>query len=496
MSDGSGATVRSGRAISWDAAARDSGAAGGTQGEIHLTARLSALAESCQREGKFAEAESLYREVISLKEKAVGPDDPSVLTSLGHLAALHDARGAYEEALPIYERIVASWQKNASAAEQTLLARALGDLAACSAAAGKLDASRESYRRALAILEGMFGPEHPQVVDLLERLAGVAARASANDPAACAALPDPEGSADLLYELAGFYHGRGAYARAASAYRELVGHLAPGSFDPAPPAGDGRAVGSWQEVDSLPVAQMLNSLARVHRLQGRYAQAECLGKRALAVRKRALGDHHPQVAQSLEELGELYVCLGRYQQAQALLRRSIAIRRQVFGEEHPSIAGCLTTLSGICLAEGSYREAERLLLRAAGMLRAGGRLGSSQYAQVLSNLAELACARGSLDHAELLLRQALAIEEGADRQADEPAPEAGKRGGDAAAAQLSDLEGQVLRLMAEGLSGREITDRLCVSGSSVNVCLASMLRKFKTSPAGDLSGYLQRLLAV
>ena len=46
-------------------------------------------------------------------------------------------------------------------------------------------------------------------------------------------------------------------------------------------------------------ATTLNNLASVYEAQGRYAQAEPLYKRALAIREKALGPDHPDVAQSL-----------------------------------------------------------------------------------------------------------------------------------------------------------------------------------------------------
>ncbi len=50
----------------------------------------------------------------------------------------------------------------------------------------------------------------------------------------------------------------------------------------------------------------LNNLADLYQKQGRYADAEPLYKRALAIREKALGPNHPDVASSLNNLAELY----------------------------------------------------------------------------------------------------------------------------------------------------------------------------------------------
>ena len=43
------------------------------------------------------------------------------------------------------------------------------------------------------------------------------------------------------------------------------------------------------------LATTLNNLGEVYRAQGRYAEAEPLYKRALAIREKALGPEHPDV---------------------------------------------------------------------------------------------------------------------------------------------------------------------------------------------------------
>jgi tetratricopeptide (TPR) repeat protein len=53
------------------------------------------------------------------------------------------------------------------------------------------------------------------------------------------------------------------------------------------------------------VANSLNNLADLYGAQGRYARAEPLYQRALAIREKALGPDHPDVATSLSNLAQL-----------------------------------------------------------------------------------------------------------------------------------------------------------------------------------------------
>ena len=58
--------------------------------------------------------------------------------------------------------------------------------------------------------------------------------------------------------------------------------------------------------DHPDVATSLNNLALLYDNQGRYADAEPLYKRSLAISRKALGPDHPDVATSLNNLAELY----------------------------------------------------------------------------------------------------------------------------------------------------------------------------------------------
>ena len=74
------------------------------------------------------------------------------------------------------------------------------------------------------------------------------------------------------------------------------------------------------------MALSLNDLAALYNAQGRYAEAEPLYKRALAIREKALGPAHPDVATSLENMAALYRNTGRENEAKELDKRAAAIR--------------------------------------------------------------------------------------------------------------------------------------------------------------------------
>ncbi len=73
--------------------------------------------------------------------------------------------------------------------------------------------------------------------------------------------------------------------------------------------------------------------------------------------EKALGLDHPEVATCLNNLAALYKTQGRYAEAEPLHRRSLAIDEKVFGPEHPSVATDLNNLAALYDDQSRYSEA-------------------------------------------------------------------------------------------------------------------------------------------
>ena len=92
---------------------------------------------------------------------------------------------------------------------------------------------------------------------------------------------------------------------------------------------------------------MLNNLAALYQRQQRYADAEPLFKRALAVREKSLGRGHPDLGQSLNNLATHYEKLGRHGNSEPLFKRALAIYEKAAGPEHPAVATLLNNLGQV-----------------------------------------------------------------------------------------------------------------------------------------------------
>ena len=76
--------------------------------DVILAATLNNLAERYKEEGRYADAEPLYKRVLAISEKARGPDHLSVALALNDLAELYKEEGRYADAEPLYNRALAS----------------------------------------------------------------------------------------------------------------------------------------------------------------------------------------------------------------------------------------------------------------------------------------------------------------------------------------------------------------------------------------------------
>lgn len=78
--------------------------------------------------------------------------------------------------------------------------------------------------------------------------------------------------------------------------------------------------------------------------------AESLYQRALAIRARAQGEHHPETAETLYDFAAFQEAQGKDEEAISLYQRALAIRETALGAEHPRTAEVRERLSAVLAA--------------------------------------------------------------------------------------------------------------------------------------------------
>jgi eukaryotic-like serine/threonine-protein kinase len=172
-----------------------------------------------------------------------------------------------------------------------------------------------------------------------------------------------------------------------------------------------RAVDRAHELSGQPVieAQMLDLIGRIRTELGDYDAARPLLAEALSIRRRVLGNQHPDVATSLMNTAQL---LGHTDHlgGVAVLREALAIRQRAFGDGDPRTTDALYSLATELHMSGDYRAARPLLDEWTARVSRQPPQYTPERADQLATLSRFLEYGGQLEPAEKLARQALALD--------------------------------------------------------------------------------------
>jgi MinD-like ATPase involved in chromosome partitioning or flagellar assembly/tetratricopeptide (TPR) repeat protein len=196
------------------------------------------------------------------------------------------------------------------------LASFLGRASAILHRLGRFLEAEPLARRALAIDEKCFGPDHPKV-------------------------------ATDLNNLAGLLRATNRLAEAEPMYQRALA-ITEASYGPDHPA----------------VATDLNNLAGLLRATNRLAEAEPMYRRALVIDEGSYGPDHPEVATDLNNLAGLLSATNRLAEAEPMYRRALTIFVRSLGLEHPSTIRAQGNLTDLLVAMGRSETEARTAVEA------------------------------------------------------------------------------------------------------------------------------------
>ncbi|HEY2290645.1 MAG TPA: serine/threonine-protein kinase [Thermoanaerobaculia bacterium] len=228
----------------------------------------------------------------------------------------------------------------------------------------------------------MTGRGEPTVRSLLDAGAVRARKNLANQP---------ELQREMLALLGRIYVRRGAYGQALPLLEQAV------------------ALGRRTLGPSRELAQSLNDLGVAHGERAELDAARAALESALAMRRRLLGEEHPEVAISHSELGRTLFDQGHLVAAEAHFRSALAIRRKVLGPADHETATSLSDLGHLLRRKGDQAGAEAMFRKALEVTRKASGPQHPDVATALGNLAQSIDERGDHQAAEAMLREALAI---------------------------------------------------------------------------------------
>ena len=100
----------------------------------------------------------------------------------------------------------------------------------------------------------------------------------------------------------------------------------------------------------------MSGLARLYREQGNHAEAETLFGKVLEVRRRVLGNDHPDTLTSMNNLAQVYDDEGKFADAGPLFVHVWETRRHVLGNNHPETVSVAASLSKLRLKKRATKQ--------------------------------------------------------------------------------------------------------------------------------------------
>jgi serine/threonine-protein kinase len=357
---------------------------------LALANDLSAWAELRFRNNAFAEAESLYQDALTIRQRLLDPDHPDVALAQQNLATLWSARGDYAAAERLLREVVAKRRRLHPDGRHTDVALALHALAVTLEQEWRLPEAESLYVEEVAIDGALLGPGHQESVAAVNNLGIVRYRmhdlpgAERAMRAAVTGFEAALGTEHLssilaLNNLGAVLSEAGRYPQADSALRLAVV----------------RARRVFGERDATAGVVMRN-IGILQQRRGDLDAAERTLRATLEIYRATMPDSNPRTAEALTALGAVLIRRGRPAAAEPVLREALAIRTAKLGPENVRTAEAQREL-GTCLArQGRYRDAERLL-RASYEVYRGDRYSASEAAETGRRLSTVASLKGEAD---------------------------------------------------------------------------------------------------
>ena len=259
----------------------------GTETQAELLARAGSYFFG---RGAYSRARPLLETALLIREKKLGAEHPSTLSSLNNLGrALHD-QAEFALARPLLERVLALHEK-VHGPEHHETAGALNNLAGLLQAQGDHSRARALSERALTVYEKAVGPEHSDTARSLNNLAL------------------------LLKDEGDLASARPLLERALEIRQKVLG------------------------LEHRDTATSIGNLAHLLLAEGDLAGARPLFERALVIHESALGPEHLSTAGLLHNFSNLLNHQGDVAGARLLIERALAIHEKMTWSRASSHSG-------------------------------------------------------------------------------------------------------------------------------------------------------------
>jgi serine/threonine protein kinase/tetratricopeptide (TPR) repeat protein len=350
--------------------------------------------------GLPARAIKLFTKARSVREAAIGPDDPDTLTTCHSLAEAYSAAGRTADAIAMHEQTLKRREAKLGAHHPDTL-ESRDSVAVVYGEAGRTAEAIALHEETAALMDAKLGPDHPATVLCRNNLADAYAAAGRT----AEAIPLYEETGKQMEAKLGLDHPNTLIGRDNLAYAyAAAGRIA-------------EAISLHEETGELMEAKLgldhpgtlasHSKLAGAYMDAGRIADAIALYEETGKLYESKLGPDHPDTLRCRDHLGFAYLAVGRITDAIALHERTGKLMEARLGPHHPDTLINRKNLAEAYLA--AQRIAQAITMHQATLELMDAELGTEHPATMATrrNLAQAYMAAGRLDRSTPLHEMAL-----------------------------------------------------------------------------------------
>jgi non-specific serine/threonine protein kinase/serine/threonine-protein kinase len=163
--------------------------------------------------------------------------------------------------------------------------------------------------------------------------------------------------------------------------------------------------------EPLVQARMFHTLGYAYKALGQRDKARPLYERSAEIRRRHLGENHPDYAMTISFLGDMLADEGDYAAARRLHEQALSARRTTLGPDDRTVGWSLRSLGSIHWRTGELETAESLFRQSFDVIAKAEGEGSHDAGITIYLQAGLAAERGDLERSRRLYQRALEIRE-------------------------------------------------------------------------------------
>ncbi|KAI9863316.1 MAG: hypothetical protein M1813_003758 [Trichoglossum hirsutum] len=350
--------------------------------------------------GRYQEAEAMYQRALAGKEKVLGPDHLSTLSTVNNLGILYSDQSRTAEAEAMFQRALVGREKALGPGHQSTLST-VNNLGILYRDQSRTAEAETMFHRALAGTKKAFGPDHPSTLTTVNNLGnlyrdqGRTAEAETMYQRALVGTekalgPDHPSTLTTVNNLGNLYRNQSRMAESEAMYQQAL-------------AGREKALGP----DHLLTLDTVTNLATLYNDQSRTTEAEVMYQRALVGTEKVLGPDHPSTLIIVNNIGNLYEKQGRAAEAEMMYQQALAGTEKARGPDHPSTLSTVNNLGVLYSDQGRTAEAEVMFQRAlAGKEKSLGPDHPSTLSTV-NDLGILYSGQGRTTEAEAMYQRAL-----------------------------------------------------------------------------------------